>query len=317
MKKNQESLLIKSLKNKDFEKARTLIREKRGINDSDKEGCSAVHLALCVCQKNPEIVELLIKNGANVKAKNENTLLSAVVLQYPCEIVKMILDKGAEINQVNNFNENALYYAVRDVNFEVVQLLLERGIEPEPKKANYCILNIPNYHEGCEKNCYKMYKLLLEKGAGKKCIAKKQYRKALFHRTARGDSNFVELLCQHGVSVNDYVNDMHTLLTLAALVRKRKLMKFLIKNKADVNLKGGGGLTPIMYSAIIGDLSAVKLFLDNGADIKIKHENKTVIELANKVKLSEKSPKKKEQMKKIIEILSNNTNKKSTEVEIK
>ena len=44
-------------------------------------------------------------------------------------IVKLLLDKGSEINRINEYGANALFYAIAKRNNEVAKTLLENGAE--------------------------------------------------------------------------------------------------------------------------------------------------------------------------------------------
>ena len=42
-------------------------------------------------------------------------------------VVQALLDRGAEVSQVNKFSQSALHFAVQVGNTECIRLMLERG----------------------------------------------------------------------------------------------------------------------------------------------------------------------------------------------
>jgi len=68
-----------------------------------------------------EAVRLLIEKGADINTKNNNgstALHAAAFLAHP-EIVKLLLDKGADVNARNNRGETAIYIATLEWNPEL------------------------------------------------------------------------------------------------------------------------------------------------------------------------------------------------------
>ena len=62
----------------------------------------------------------------------------------------------------------------------------------------------------------------------------------------------------------------YTMLMLAAHGGHKEIVKLLIDNKANPNIKNNGGETALMHAAVKGRTEVVKLLIDNGADINIK-----------------------------------------------
>lgn len=83
-----------------------------------------------------EIVKMLLQAGANIEHRNdqgENALISAAQEGHK-EIVKMLLDAGANINQENADGETALDLAIRlKQKKDLLDLLLEHGAEAKGK----------------------------------------------------------------------------------------------------------------------------------------------------------------------------------------
>jgi ankyrin repeat protein len=87
-------------------------------------------LDLAIIDHDAIAVALLIDAGANVNARRQpagdEPLQVAAKLQLP-DLVKLLLDKGADIDDADNDGITALYVASEAGALNVVQLLVERG----------------------------------------------------------------------------------------------------------------------------------------------------------------------------------------------
>jgi ankyrin repeat protein len=95
--------------------------------------------------------------------------------------------------------------------------------------------------------------------------------------TAAREGNLKEVKRQlaWGVNVNKsnfFTRD--TPLIEAAANGYLDVVKLLIKNGADVNLKGEAWYGPLHAAAAKGHIEVVKILLENGADVNIFHQNK-------------------------------------------
>jgi len=84
-----------------------------------------------------ELVKLLVKNGANVNARDSDhnqTPIFYAVQRQNLEMVKFLVDHGARINLINNQGLPLAQYAVnRETGdrISIIRYLLEQGIDPE------------------------------------------------------------------------------------------------------------------------------------------------------------------------------------------
>jgi ankyrin repeat protein len=105
----------------------------------DEEGTPILHHAVEALQ--PELVVLLLKCGATVSDADPNAETAlhrcADMRQAPQEAVAtmatLLLDRGAEANARNWDDVTPLHQAVRARNLAVVEVLLARGADPNPR----------------------------------------------------------------------------------------------------------------------------------------------------------------------------------------
>jgi len=87
-------------------------------------------LIMAVKNGDVEKVQRLIEQSANVNAKRENgwTALRWAAFFGHKEIVKLLIQAGADVNAKEyEYGRTALYYAREEGHEEIVQLLLEAG----------------------------------------------------------------------------------------------------------------------------------------------------------------------------------------------
>jgi ankyrin repeat protein len=82
-----------------------------------------------------ELVKYLLSVGAKLQIPEQKELvLHAAVRSGSTELVKVILDAGAAVNDVESLNETALHVAAEDDRVEIVRLLLTAGADPNAKR---------------------------------------------------------------------------------------------------------------------------------------------------------------------------------------
>jgi uncharacterized protein len=95
------------------------------------EGWTALHLAATA-----EIAAILLDAGADINARNRhkfagpgNSPLSAAVYQDRRDVVRLLIDRGADVNQGDNAGFTPLHLAVALGRIEAAGILLESGAD--------------------------------------------------------------------------------------------------------------------------------------------------------------------------------------------
>jgi len=210
-----------------------LIDKGSNVNAKNKLGETALMWSVHDISK----MKLLIRHGAdvNAKANSGNTpLLIASVIHGKYEVVKLLLDKGADVLAVNNRKETALIRAALFNDTTTISLLLSKGIDINALSSDSttALLNA-----ALNVNSPVVIQLL-ERGADPDKIC-------FFGLTALSAS----------VTFNDLVS-----------------VKALLKKAKKINIQSGGGFTPLMW-AVYNDYDNVDIInalLDKGADVNIK-----------------------------------------------
>jgi ankyrin repeat protein len=170
---------------------------------SAEMGGTALNMALANGEL--ETAKLLLPRTNNVNTVcMKMTPLHYAIMHGRADIVKALLEKGADVNAVGgDFDSTPLLLAIMSglndkcPDPEIVKLLLEYGADANIKnKLGFRPLQISCVHQRLE-----VMKLLLEYGAN--VNMKNQYGASLLHGTAYfGYSDIVELLLDYGIDVN-------------------------------------------------------------------------------------------------------------------
>ena len=234
---SQESNLLSKVRANDINGVKELITKGADVNMED-DMMGYTPLTLAIGNKNSEMVKLLLSNKANINHKSKRTgytpLMEALNSNY-IDMAKLLIEQGADINIKSNDGSTALIIAAGRSK-EVVELLLSKGADINVRTI---------YNLGVFTNCvmgiyvgyvsYDLAELLLEKGA---------------------DIN--------EESTNEYVSG-ETPLFIAAGEDNEELVRFMIKNGANVNAKSKKGKTPLSVAEKSGNKNIIELLKSNGA----------------------------------------------------
>lgn len=128
-----DSLLIKAIKeNKPLIYLEKIIQENVNlINSRDSLGNTA--LCLAVKDKSPEIIHILLENGADPNIANNlanSPLIWSIKAKRSISIVQMLLEYGANVNSIGHMNKTALTWAKTHHQEDIIKLLLKYGADP-------------------------------------------------------------------------------------------------------------------------------------------------------------------------------------------
>ena len=229
-----------------------------------EQNLSESEMNLAVWAGDEGIVRLLLDRGANVNKVDlrEDPPLSLAVRAGHERMVRLLLDRGADVNGSGLWAGPPLSLAVRAGHEGIVRLLLDRGadVNREDLWGNLPLsLAIEAGHEG-------IVRLLLDYGADVNGVYLwKDLPLSLAVRA--GHEEIVRLLLDYGADV-DRVHRLEDLpLSLAVRVGHEGMVRLLLDYGADVNGVGLWKDLPLSLAVRAGHEEIVRLLLDYGADI--------------------------------------------------
>ena len=221
---------------------RTLIDAGVDVNAAEPQGATPLHWAAC----DPARVKLLLEHGAKADPKTalgRTPLISASGCESAGESVRMFLEKGADVNARQDNGNTALYEATVAAGPRICRMLLAVGAKPD--------------------------------------IVTKSGETPLMNAVGYGDVELVKMLIARGVPVNaknissgkvrhgDIAMKELTALMFAAPFGSPEMVKTLLEAGADVKMRDGRGMTPLMFAVASDnqDARVVKLLMEHGSDV--------------------------------------------------
>lgn len=177
------------------------------------------------------------------------------------KIVRLLLERGADINANSGFHGNALQVASAGGHQDLVYFFLDNGAEVN-KMCGYSgsALQAAS-HTGYQD----LVEFLLDKGADINAQGGR-YGNALQAASYNGHQNLAEILLDRGTNVNAQTGYFGNALQAASSEGHQDLVRLLLHKKADVNAQGGEYGNALRAASLRGYQDIVQLLLENGAD---------------------------------------------------
>ncbi|XP_062585229.1 uncharacterized protein LOC134246896 [Saccostrea cucullata] len=237
----------------------------RGANINTYPDFTQPPLALACNKTDIRPFQLLLENGADLDEDSKYSALQFASKLGHTEIVKTLLEKGADIKVYPGRKYTPLYYAAREGHHDIVEILLSKGVNKELETLSY---NSP-FYLACKDGHEKVVKLFLKYTKEKmKTSYGVEVLPLLLGAIESCNKEIVNLLLENGANVNTKEKwTMENPLYVASGVGNRDIMKLLIEKKADVELAAKKGFTPLINACRNGCTQAVQCLLENGASI--------------------------------------------------
>ncbi|MFC1842291.1 ankyrin repeat domain-containing protein [Candidatus Dependentiae bacterium] len=188
------------------------------------------------------------------------------------EVKRLIEEEKVDVNKVDFFDKNPLYWACRKGNFEMVKYLLKNGANKSINKASYG--KTPLYW-ACYNDNLEIVRLLLKNGA-KESINKASYGETpLYWACYHNNLEMMKLLLLNGANKESINKASYgkTPLYWACYNDNLEIVRLLLKNSANKSINKATdkyGRTPLYWACWHNNLEIVKLLLKNDAKVDSK-----------------------------------------------
>ncbi|KAL8949471.1 MAG: hypothetical protein Q9222_004419 [Ikaeria aurantiellina] len=243
----------------------------------------------------------LIQRIAEEKAEGNNVLtgLREAVREKHFTRVQVLLDKGADVNELELGGWTALTIAAEQNYVEGTQLLLHNGADVNMSGAREWTA----LHWGAEKGSLLAIRVLVEHGAdidawrcgwtasllaakgghfstveflveeGADVTIDDYYGRTTLHWAAEhGNTDMVSLLLNKGAGIDAVDQWGRTPLMWAIEFSQRDAVRLLVAKGADINIKAVDGITALHVAVYLRDEAVVHFLLENGANVSTKTE---------------------------------------------
>jgi ankyrin repeat protein len=258
------------------------------LEAENHQGSKKTPLLLAITHANVDVVKYLVERGADISVTDEygEAPLFDAVCSGNLGVVKYLVEeKGLNVNIKANDGTTPLFKAAAwSGKLEVVKYLVEKGADVNAKDNNG---ETPLF-DAALFGKLDVVKYLVGKGAD--VNAKNNDGRTPIHFAAKNSNvDVVKFLVEKGADVNAKNNDGWTPILVAALNNSNvDVVKFLIEKGADVNTKNQYGTTPLYLATQEGHLEVVKYLLEKGADVNAKNnDGKTALDVAENEEIKE------------------------------
>lgn len=208
-----------------------LLEKGADINAKDKSNMTPLHFAVT---SKYELAKLLLNSGADTEVteiNNKMTPLFGAVLKGDGEIVKLLLEHGANISAQDDGGNTVLHRAIVDLkeNEKIVEILINNGAKIDLRNEK----GFSPLHSSVNMGIIKIVEMILN---------------------CEGDVN---ILIENDGDYNGF-----SALSIAALTGQEDIVRMLINYGADIDIQDEYGATPLSLASMEGNQNIVKMLLD-------------------------------------------------------
>lgn len=269
-----------------------LIDNGASLRCKDEENTTPLHAACA--EGNIQIVKKLFKAAARSaggwvtiqemvtdKDIDGNTCLHLAVENGHYEVVKLCLEKRADVNTPNNIYMYPLHLAAVNGDLRIVRLLVEHNARIDALNNEQAT----PLHKAAQYNHVQVVEFLVDREADIERRDEENYTPLLL-ASVYGRSPTVDLLIQKEADISAVDKNDKTAVFLAAEENQLNALETLLKHdtvRQMINVSDRYDNDPLHIAAMKGYLPIVRCLLKNGADMESKNEEEqTPLHLASK-----------------------------------
>jgi len=208
----------------------------------------------------------LMNKGANVNTAASYPLIYKVIQQGNLNLLKVLKEKGADINIRDRDGKTPLSVASWNGYKEIVKYLVKNGAY-----INYGLH--PPLCEAAYSGETEILKILLENGGD--VNFRDEEKRSPLHCAAMGNQlKVIQLLMASGAKIESKDNYNNSPLHLAVHKNKLEAVRLLLSQGAEIDAIDNDGKSPVFFSLVKSKVDILKLLLSKGANInQVSNDN--------------------------------------------
>ncbi|XP_067668072.1 serine/threonine-protein phosphatase 6 regulatory ankyrin repeat subunit A-like [Haliotis asinina] len=242
----------------------------RGITDIESKDRMARTPVMYAAQKgNRKVVDLLVSKGCNLSVPDDRgrNIIHTVCLSDNTDIVEDLLCRGiADTESTDGMGRTPVMYAAAEGNGKVVDLLVSKGCNLSAVDD----LGRNIIHAACLAESVDIVQDLLSHGIVEIESKDRMGRTPVMYAAEQGNKKVLDLLVSRGCNLSVVDDQGRNILHAACLSDNVDIVDYLLSlGIADIESRGEGGDTPVMYAAEQGNKKVVNLLVSKGCNLSI------------------------------------------------
>lgn len=233
-------------------------------------------LNLALAYKEYEVARILLERATKVNNETERperTPLHYAATDNKIDLMKQLLEKGADPNAIDEHDMTPLHYGVILENLDSVELLLDHGADADEVTDH--VFRFTPYQHACKSGRYEILESFLNHGSNANDMFEQpdnlicpKGSTPLHMAVTQKNLDAISLLLDRDADVNHMNDNKETCLHVACRENSEEIVRLLIDKKALVDVKSKDNTTPLHIAVRNGNVEIVQMLLDNGASIE-------------------------------------------------
>ncbi|KAL7950547.1 ankyrin repeat-containing domain protein [Trichoderma barbatum] len=230
-------------------------------------------LTAAVMVRHNEMVRFLIDNGADLEKRNirGQTAVILAAIQNP-EALRILIKKGANLAAVDNDGLSALHFAAYWGSVDSARILLKNGANRElvNKTGSTPLLLLEDgetpLSAAIRGGHVKVVGLLLQNGSDPTVVLKSGLTPTIIASSSE-QIQILDILLSYGANISISSQDGFTPLMAASMNLQMDTIRYLLEKGADITATDISSRSALYYVITKGGSATIRLLLKSGADV--------------------------------------------------